>query len=69
MTKEQYEQLMQHKQVIELFARSGEYVGGYAPFYIHDQITGEKTDMSCPNCKAATLITIVQLIKQYESSM
>ena len=69
MTKDQYDTLQQNKSVLNLFEKTGVYVGGDAPYYIYAQITGEKVNTSCPNCKGEALINILRLIKEYEASL
>ena len=67
ITKEQYEQLIPHREALELMKRSGEWVGGSDIFSLRDNITGKSTNMNCDGCKGEALIDSLNMIKQYEN--
>jgi len=69
LTKDQYLQLLPYKEHLEFFERVGEWLGGEAPFRIHDKILGGKTNMSCRSCTSATLLDNLKMIRQYEGNI
>lgn len=66
MTKEQYEEAVKHREVLELFNRIGEYVGGCAELV---KKISPDTDTGCPSCMSAFLITTYNRILEYERNM
>jgi hypothetical protein len=65
ITKEQYEYYQQFRAVLELFNKSGEYIGGCNDLFSYMKIE----DTRCPSCVGAALITAYTQIKQYESNL
>lgn len=63
INKEQYEKYIQYRQVIELFAKTGEYVGGCDSLFEYMKVEG------CTSCKAAALIEAKQQIDIYERNL
>lgn len=69
LSKEQYEQFKPYREALALYERSGcqEWVGGPSIFGIYDGITGGKTATGCPSCMSATMISALNMVKEYES--
>ena len=67
LTKEQYESIQPHRQVLDLFDKTKTCVGGIDGLYpIYDAITGTTISRGCGNCKGMMLIELNLMIKQYE---
>jgi hypothetical protein len=66
MTKEQYEEAVKHREVLELFYRIGEYVGGCNELA---QKISPDTNTGCPSCMSAFLIRTYLDMLVYESNM
>lgn len=65
ITKEQYDYYNRFRDVIELFNRSGQYVGGCNELLDFMQVP----DKQCPSCISAALIQAKQQIDEYERNM
>ena len=69
ITKEQYEQLIPHRDALSLLDKCGEWVGGSALYDAYDSIAGGKTKTGCKSCMMATVISALNMVKRYEESM
>ncbi len=67
LTKEQYEYYNRFRDVIELFNKTGQYVGGCNDLFVFMNLP--KENLNCDNCKAAALIEAKQFIDEYERNM
>ena len=65
LSKEQYEEIVKHKEALNLFEIQGAWIGGDEPFYIHQRITGVSAS-GCPSCKGQKLIELINMMKMYE---
>ena len=65
LSKEQYDYYKQFELVINLFQKTGEYVGGCEALFDYMKIA----DRSCSSCKAAALIEAYNGIQGYERNM
>lgn len=66
MTKEQYEEANKYRGILELFNKTGEYVGGIGNLI---QYLEPSTNASCPSCMSAFLITTYNRMLEYERDM
>lgn len=66
LTKEQYESILPHKEVLMLFKKSGQWIGGEAIYSIHKSIFNQYINMSCNNCKAKAVTEILIALELYE---
>ena len=69
LTAEQYKEIQEHRGTLELFKKSGEWIGGNVPFYIYERLSGEKVNTGCPSCMSAALIGLLNMIYNYERGM
>lgn len=70
MTKEQYDNINPYKPIIQLFAKTGEYVGGAENLF--NYMAKEflmVNQQGCPGCKAAILLKANELINEYEGNL
>lgn len=69
MTIEQYNKIAPYKEVVQLFAKCGEYVGGCdGLFQIMHKEHGMELNTGCQSCMSAMLIRANELINEYESN-
>ena len=70
LTKEQYEHLNGHREALELFERSGEWVGANSIFdYLEQQgLALEPIIRHCAPCKAGFLKLTLSLLRNYEKA-
>lgn len=65
--KEQYDKINPYKEVIQLFAKCGEYVGGCDGLF---EFMAKEFNMDgntrCPSCMSAMLLRANQVIEKYE---
>jgi hypothetical protein len=65
LSKEQYNEVVKHKQALELFKTQGDWIGGDEVFYIHERITGQPSK-ACASCKGEKLIDLINMMRLYE---
>ena len=65
ITKEQYEYYQQYRGVLDLFQKTGEYVGGCQDLFSYMKVT----DLRCVNCLSSALITAHNQITEYERNL
>lgn len=64
---DRYLKLLPYKPIVQLFAKSGEYVGGAdGLFQIMHNDFGMELNTSCVSCMAAMLTKANELINEYE---
>lgn len=66
LTAEEYNEIQQHRQAIDLFKNTGQWIGSTDLFSIYERITDAKVNRSCANCMAEAVISVYKLIKEYE---
>jgi hypothetical protein len=67
VTKEQYNQLQQHKEALLMFRNTGQAVGNVMPlFRIHKEATGRDLSVGCDSCIGEVLIDCLNMLEQYE---
>ena len=68
MTKEQYDKCKPYWGIVDLFARTGEYIGGADGLFdiIEQEFHSGKIDRSCNECRAGFLRFIASELKRYE---
>ena len=64
ISKSEYEFIVQYKEILDLFARTGEYVGGADALFDHKKIA----DKGCATCKAQCLIETHAELRHYENN-
>jgi hypothetical protein len=64
LTKEQYEYFNQFRDILNLFEKTGQYIGGCHPLFVK-----MGADTSCPSCMSRTLLEAIGAIKEYERNM
>ena len=67
MTHKQYTDIQPYRSIIDLFERTGEYVGGGD--YLFDkseELFGGAIDKGCNDCKVGYFRFLISQIKQYE---
>lgn len=62
ITEEQYNYYQQYRGVLDLFNKTGEYVGGCQDLFNYMNVT----DIRCQNCLSAALITAHTQLTEYE---
>lgn len=67
MTTEQYNEAIKYRDILELFAKCGEYVGGAEP--LMDFLLFERTNRRCPSCVGAWLLETLNNIRTYERNL
>jgi len=70
LTIEQYTIAKQYKPVIETFVKVGSYHeknDGLLDFY--EELTGSKLNRSCSGCIAGAIMSVRQIIDNYEKNM
>lgn len=67
MTEEQYKFTIQYRGIIELFAKTGQYIGGAESLFEYYKIIGQ--ERSCPSCISRFLLERNNEIKQYEKQL
>jgi len=71
MTESCYISIKPYLHIIQLFAKSGEYIGGadgLFPIYEREFNLGQKVNQSCSSCVSAMLLHLAQMIKDYEQA-
>jgi len=68
MTASQYKLIVPYKEIVTIFAKSGEYIGGADGLFdiIEKEFGTGKIDRSCNECRAGFLKFINQQITSYE---
>ena len=70
MTSQQYTTAKQYKPAIETFVKVGSYnerSDGLLDFY--EELTGAKLNRSCSGCIAGAIMSVRQIIYDYEKNM
>lgn len=66
LTLEQYNEVVKYRGILELFNKTGEYIGGIQDLVKYLE---PNTQTSCPSCMAAFLINTYNRMIEYEASM
>lgn len=69
MTTESYNKIQPYRSIIDLFERTGEYIGGAD--YLFDnsiELIGGSIDKSCNDCKVGYFRFLINEIKNYEKN-
>lgn len=67
MTEKQYNEAIKYREVLELFGKCGEYVGGAEP--LMDFLLLDRSQRRCPSCVSAWLIETLNSIRTYERNL
>lgn len=65
ITKEEYDYFNQYRGVIDLFMKTGQYVGGCDSLFDYKKVANK----GCATCLSQALIEVNNAIQEYERSM
>jgi hypothetical protein len=67
MNENEYEKVKPYKNICELFAKCGEYIGGAENLVpIYESMFATTINGKCPGCFGAMLLDVNNKIKEYE---
>lgn len=69
LDKETYDKIIPYKEVVQFFAKHGEYVGGADGLFEYLKSIGHDYQPSCISCMAALLLTANRMINEYERNL